>query len=53
MLSGIFSVDDMIVGNATIKAQTFAEALYEPGLSFAFGKFDGVLVRDHDPVMGC
>eukprot|EP00210_Caulerpa_lentillifera_P007707 g7358.t1 len=41
-MEGIFSIDDVTVGGLTIKRQTFGEAVFEPGLSFAFGRFDGL-----------
>ncbi|GAW24584.1 hypothetical protein ANO14919_141730 [Xylariales sp. No.14919] len=42
-LSGFVSQDDVSVGDLKIKGQDFAEATSEPGLAFAFGRFDGIL----------
>ena len=41
-VSGIISQDTLTVGNLAIKEQLFGETLKEPGLTFAFGKFDGI-----------
>ncbi|KAK3376725.1 vacuolar protease A precursor [Lasiosphaeria ovina] len=42
-LSGFVSQDTVSIGDITIKGQDFAEATSEPGLAFAFGRFDGIL----------
>ncbi|KAI1815139.1 aspartic peptidase domain-containing protein [Poronia punctata] len=42
-LSGFVSQDDVTIGDLKIKGQDFAEATNEPGLAFAFGRFDGIL----------
>lgn len=42
-LSGYVSQDTMTIGDLVVKHQDFAEATKEPGLAFAFGKFDGIL----------
>ncbi|KAH9905819.1 Asp-domain-containing protein [Xylariomycetidae sp. FL2044] len=47
-LSGFVSRDDMTIGDITVKNQDFAEATSEPGLAFAFGRFDGILGMGFD-----
>ncbi|KAI1331572.1 Asp-domain-containing protein [Xylariaceae sp. FL0255] len=47
-LSGFVSQDTMTIGDITIKNQDFAEATSEPGLAFAFGRFDGILGMGYD-----
>ncbi|CAK7896919.1 saccharopepsin [[Candida] anglica] len=42
-LEGYVSRDTLSLGGLTIPDQLFAEATNEPGLAFAFGKFDGIL----------
>ncbi|KAH6615607.1 vacuolar protease A precursor [Chaetomium sp. MPI-SDFR-AT-0129] len=42
-LSGFVSQDTLTIGDITVKGQDFAEATSEPGLAFAFGRFDGIL----------
>ncbi|CAH2352678.1 saccharopepsin [[Candida] railenensis] len=42
-LEGYVSQDTLTLGGLTIPNQDFAEATNEPGLAFAFGKFDGIL----------
>jgi len=42
-LEGYVSQDTVVIGDLRIKNQDFAEATKEPGLAFAFGKFDGIL----------
>lgn len=42
-LEGYISQDTLSIGDLTIPKQDFAEATSEPGLAFAFGKFDGIL----------
>ena len=42
-LEGYVSQDTIALGDLVIKNQDFAEATSEPGLAFAFGKFDGIL----------
>jgi saccharopepsin len=38
------------IGDITIKGQDFAEATSEPGLAFAFGRFDGILGLGFDSI---
>ncbi|KAI5467995.1 aspartic peptidase domain-containing protein [Mariannaea sp. PMI_226] len=49
-LSGFVSNDVMSIGDLKIKGQDFAEATEEPGLAFAFGRFDGILGLGYDTI---
>lgn len=49
-LSGFVSQDTMRIGDLTIEKQDFAEATSEPGLAFAFGRFDGILGLGYDTI---
>ncbi|KAH8668443.1 putative vacuolar protease A [Xylariales sp. PMI_506] len=49
-LSGFVSQDSVAIGDITIKHQDFAEATSEPGLAFAFGRFDGILGLGYDTI---
>jgi saccharopepsin len=49
-LSGIVSTDTLLFGGLKIKNQLFAEATEEPGLAFAFGRFDGILGLGYDTI---
>jgi len=49
-LSGFVSQDIMTIGDLEIKDQIFAEATEEPGLAFAFGRFDGILGLGFDTI---
>lgn len=42
-LSGFVSQDTLQIGDLKVKNQDFAEATSEPGLAFAFGRFDGIM----------
>ncbi|CEP22242.1 APR1 [Cyberlindnera jadinii] len=42
-MEGYVSQDTLQLGDLIIPKQDFAEATSEPGLAFAFGKFDGIL----------
>jgi len=49
-LSGYVSQDTVTIGDLKIKDQIFAEATSEPGLAFAFGRFDGILGLGYDTI---
>ncbi|KZF21900.1 aspartic endopeptidase Pep2 [Xylona heveae TC161] len=49
-LSGFVSNDNVHIGDLKIKGQDFAEATSEPGLAFAFGRFDGILGLGYDTI---
>ena len=49
-LSGFISQDTVQIGDMKIKGQDFAEATSEPGLAFAFGRFDGILGLAYDTI---
>ncbi|KAI0092416.1 endopeptidase [Irpex rosettiformis] len=49
-MEGFVSQDSLTIGDLTIKGQDFAEATKEPGLAFAFGKFDGILGLAYDTI---
>ncbi|ORX36348.1 aspartic peptidase domain-containing protein [Kockovaella imperatae] len=49
-LEGFVSQDTVSIGDITIKHQDFAEATKEPGLAFAFVKFDGILGLAYDTI---
>ncbi|GAA5841282.1 hypothetical protein JCM3766R1_005013 [Sporobolomyces carnicolor] len=49
-LEGVISNDVLSIGDLTIKKQDFAESTVEPGLTFAFGKFDGILGLGYDTI---
>jgi len=49
-LSGFVSQDVMTIGDLKIEDQIFAEATEEPGLAFAFGRFDGILGLGYDTI---
>jgi saccharopepsin len=49
-LSGIVSHDAFKIGDLKLNKVAFAEALREPGLAFAFGKFDGILGLAYDTI---
>lgn len=44
------SQDVLTIGDLTVQHQDFAEATKEPGLAFAFGKFDGILGLAYDTI---
>ncbi|KAF2088581.1 extracellular aspartic protease [Saccharata proteae CBS 121410] len=49
-LSGFVSQDTFTIGDLTVKHQDFAEATSEPGLAFAFGRFDGIMGLGYDTI---
>ncbi|TFK56005.1 endopeptidase [Heliocybe sulcata] len=49
-MEGYVSNDVLTIGDITIQGQDFAEATKEPGLTFAFGKFDGILGLAYDTI---
>ncbi|KAJ5293889.1 hypothetical protein PENANT_c002G09320 [Penicillium antarcticum] len=49
-LSGFVSRDTLQIGDLKVKGQDFAEATSEPGLAFAFGRFDGILGLGYDTI---
>lgn len=49
-VSGLISQDVVSIGDLTIKGQDFGEAVEEPGLAFAFGRFDGILGLGFDTI---
>lgn len=49
-LEGYISQDTLTFGDLVIPDQDFAEATNEPGLAFAFGKFDGILGLAYDTI---
>jgi saccharopepsin len=49
-MEGFVSRDHLQIGDLTIKDLLFAEAVKEPGLAFAFGKFDGILGLAYDTI---
>ncbi|KAI3406332.1 APR1 [Candida oxycetoniae] len=49
-MEGYISQDVLSIGDLVIPKQDFAEATSEPGLAFAFGKFDGILGLAYDTI---
>lgn len=49
-MTGFISNDVVTIGDLKIKGQDFAEATSEPGLAFAFGRFDGILGLGYDTI---
>ncbi len=49
-LSGFVSQDTFQIGDLVVKKQDFTEATSEPGLAFAFGRFDGIMGLGYDTI---
>ncbi|KAG0328425.1 Vacuolar protease A [Podila humilis] len=49
-LEGVISNDLLQLGGIAIKNQDFGESVKEPGLAFAFGKFDGIFGLGYDTI---
>lgn len=49
-MKGFISQDTMQIGDLKIKKQDFGEVTQEPGLAFAFGRFDGILGLGYDTI---
>ncbi|KAG9218927.1 hypothetical protein CCMSSC00406_0000959 [Pleurotus cornucopiae] len=49
-MEGFVSQDTLTICDLKIPHQDFAEATKEPGLAFAFGKFDGILGLGYDTI---
>ncbi|CAG8477506.1 4373_t:CDS:2 [Ambispora leptoticha] len=49
-LEGIISNDVLNVGDIAVEKQDFGESVKEPGLTFAFGRFDGIFGLAHDKI---
>src|SRR2546421_339589 len=49
-VKGFISEDILKLGDLEIKKQLFGEVTEEPGLAFAFGRFDGILGLGYDTI---
>jgi saccharopepsin len=49
-VSGYVSKDTLTIGDLKVKDQLFAEVTSEPGLAFAFGRFDGIFGLGYDTI---
>ncbi|KAG8218870.1 Asp-domain-containing protein [Butyriboletus roseoflavus] len=49
-MEGFVSQDTLTIGDLSVHGQDFAEATKEPGLAFAFGKFDGIFGLAYDTI---
>ena len=49
-VKGFISQDTVKLGSVKIPKQDFAEVTQEPGLAFAFGRFDGILGLGYDTI---
>jgi len=49
-MKGVISNDVLTIGDIQVEDQDFAEATEEPGLTFAFGRFDGIFGLGYDTI---
>jgi saccharopepsin len=49
-LEGVISNDVLQMGDLTINGQDFGESVKEPGITFAVGRFDGILGLGFDTI---
>lgn len=49
-LEGIISNDVLHISDLTVKYQEFGESVKEPGITFALGRFDGILGLGYDTI---
>ena len=49
-LEGVISQDTVTIGGLTIENQGFGESVKEPGITFAVGRFDGILGLGFDTI---
>jgi saccharopepsin len=49
-VKGYISQDILQIGDLKVKKQDFGETTEEPGLAFAFGRFDGILGLGYDTI---
>ncbi len=49
-MKGFVSQDALLIGDVKVKHQDFAEVTEEPGLAFAFGRFDGIFGLGYDTI---
>ncbi|KAL2913373.1 aspartic proteinase precursor [Polyrhizophydium stewartii] len=49
-LEGVISEDTVTIGDLEIEGQNFGESVKEPGITFAVGRFDGILGLGFDTI---